>query len=136
MFTQSKHRSFVFVGGLLLAAGIASGLVLEYPKFEIAPGFNYQHDSPLFGTSRTSECAGGGLTLAYNITSLFSLVADLSGCETFGYNDAFGLGTARVHGDAFTYVFGPRINFRKGRVHPFINVNFGAEEVGGPLQQR
>jgi outer membrane protein OmpA-like peptidoglycan-associated protein len=129
MRIKSKHRSLVFAGALLLAAGIASAQ--EYPKFEIAPGFNYQHDAPLFGTSRTSECAGGGLTFAYNITHLFSLVADLSGCETFGFNDPFGLGTTKLHGDAFTYVFGPRFTFRRGsRFQPFLDVNVGGEEVG------
>ncbi len=129
MRIKVKHRSFVFAGGLLLAAGIASGQE-EYTKFEIAPGFNYQHDAPVFGTSRTSECAGGDVTLAYNVTHLFSLVADLSGCDMFGFNNPFGAGTAKLHGDAFTYVFGPRITFRKGRVHPFISVNVGGEEVG------
>ena len=128
MKTKSKHRSFVFAGGLLLAAGIASGQ--EYPKFEIAPGFNYQHDSPVFGTSRTSECAGGVLSLAYNITHMFSMVADLSGCEMFGFNDPYGVGS-KVHGDAFTYVFGPRFTFRRGsRFQPFLDVNVGGEEIG------
>ncbi len=127
MRTTSKHRSLVFAGGLLLAASIASGQ--EYSKFEIAPGFNYQHDSPILGSTRSSECAGGGLTLAYNITHMFSMVADLSGCDMFDYNNPYGVGSG-VHGDVFTYVFGPRFTFRRNsKFQPFVDVNVGGEEV-------
>jgi opacity protein-like surface antigen len=96
---------------------------------ETAPGFSYVHNSPVFGGSQGFNCAGGGGTIAYNVTSMLGIAMDLSGCKVFGLNNSYGIGS-RVGGSEFTYVFGPRITFRKNsRIHPFLELNFGGERV-------
>src|SRR5277367_499193 len=117
----------IFAGALLLAAGTA--LAQDYPKVEMAPGFSFQHNSPVLGGSQSFNCAGGGSTIAVNVSSMFGLAADLSGCKIFGLDNTYGVGS-KVSGSEFTYVFGPRITFRKGRVQPFLEVNFGGERIG------
>jgi outer membrane protein OmpA-like peptidoglycan-associated protein/opacity protein-like surface antigen len=121
------HRAFFFAGALLLAAGMAVAQDY-YPKVETAPGFSFQHNSPVLGGSQSFNCAGGGGTIAFNITSIFALAADLSGCKVFGLDNTYGIGS-KVNGHEFTYVFGPRITFRKGKFQPFFEVNFGGESL-------
>jgi opacity protein-like surface antigen len=122
-----RHGLFVFAGALLFAVGTA--VAQDYPTVEMAPGFSFQHNSPVLGGSQSFNCAGGGSTMAFNVTRMFGLAADLSGCKIFGLDNTYGIGS-KVSGTEFTYVFGPRITFRKGRVQPFLEVNFGGERVG------
>jgi opacity protein-like surface antigen len=123
------QRSFVFAGALLLAAGTAVAQDEGYGKWETAPGFSYVHNSEVFGGSKSFNCAGGGGTVAYNVTSMFGLAMDLSGCKVFGLNDAYGPGS-KLNGSEFTYVFGPRVTYRHwGKFQPFGELNFGGERV-------
>src|SRR2546430_1653945 len=51
------------------------------------------------------NCAGGGGTLAYNVSSVVGIAADLGGCKVF--SNAYGAGNT-IDGNIFTYLFGPR----------------------------
>ncbi len=122
------RRWFVFAGVVLAAAGTAVAQDGSYSKVEMAPGFSFQHNSPVLGGTQSFNCAGGGSTMAYNVNSMFGLAMDLSGCKIFGLDNTYGIGS-KVGGSEFTYVFGPRITFRKGKVQPFFEVNFGGERL-------
>jgi len=123
------HRSFVFAGALLLAAGTAVADDAGYGLIETAPGFTYVHTSPVLGGSQGFDCAGGGSTIAYNMTSMLGVAADLGGCKVFGLDNTYGVGS-KVNGSEFTYVFGPRITFRHlGKIQPFLEINFGGERI-------
>ena len=118
------HRLFVVAGGVLLAAGAAVAQD-SFPKVETSPAFMYIHTGELFGGDKALNCVGGGGTLAYNFTSVIGLAADLGGCKLVGLNNTFGL-ASRATGSEFTFLFGPRLTFnRKGKVHPFFDLNFG-----------
>jgi opacity protein-like surface antigen len=131
---SKTYREKVIVGsvlaaGMLLLAGTAVAQDSDsYPKVETAPGFSYVHNSPVAGGSQSFNCAGGGGTIAYNMTSMFGLAMDLSGCKAFGLDNTYGIGS-KVNGHEFTYVFGPRLTFRKGKFQPFFELNFGGETV-------
>jgi outer membrane protein OmpA-like peptidoglycan-associated protein len=120
------YGSFVFAGALLFAAGTA--VAQDFGKVETAPGFAYVRNTPVLGGSQSFNCAGGGGTIAYNMTSAFGMAMDLSSCKVFGLNNTYGVGS-KLNGNEFTYVFGPRITLRKGRVQPFLLVNLGGERV-------
>jgi opacity protein-like surface antigen len=122
-----KVRNFVFAGFFLCAAtAVAQD---SFPTVETAPGFSYVHNSPVAGGTQGFNCAGGGGTVAYNVTSLLGIAMDLSGCKAFGLNNTYGIGS-KVSGSEFTYVFGPRLTFRKNdHIHPFFELNFGGERV-------
>jgi outer membrane protein OmpA-like peptidoglycan-associated protein/opacity protein-like surface antigen len=121
------HRLFVFAGAFLLAAGAAVADD-EFPRVETAPAFTYVHNSPVLGGSQSFNCYGAGGTIAVNFTSLFGLAADLGGCRVSGLDNTYGIGS-KVHVGEGTYVFGPRITFREGKVQPFIETNFGIEHI-------
>jgi opacity protein-like surface antigen len=128
-YEVNTFKSFVCAGLFLCAAGAAVAQD-DFPKIETAPGFSYQHNSPVFGGSQGFNCAGGGGTIAYNVTSLVGVAMDLSGCKVFGLNNTYGVGS-KVGGNEFTYVFGPRLTFRHVNPHfqPFFELNFGGERV-------
>ena len=113
-----------FVLPILLLLAICSALAQEFPKVETAPAFMYVR-TPIAGQS--FNCAGAGGTLAYNLTSLFGIAADLGGCKIFG--NTLGLNN-KVHGNEFTYLFGPRITFRSSSpFRPFLLVNLGGTRL-------
>jgi opacity protein-like surface antigen len=128
-YMEKVIRGTVLAAGVLLLAGTAVAQDSDsYPKVEMAPGFSYQHNSPVLGGSQGFNCAGGGSTIAYNPTSMFGLAMDLSGCKAFGLDNTYGIGS-KVNGGEFTYVFGPRLTFRKSKFQPFFELNFGGERV-------
>ena len=142
------RRYFVLVGLLLVTVGsaLAQG---EFPKVETAPGFMYIRNNPNLtnayivvppggGTpvtitgSNSFNCAGGGGTFAYNITSLIGIAADLGGCKFFG--NTIGLGNT-INGNQFTYMFGPRITFRNSSpFRPFFDLGFGGDRLSASCQ--
>ena len=123
-----RVRNLVFAGLFLCAAGTAVAQD-DFPKVETSPAFVYVHTSPVFGGTQALNCAGFGGTAAYNVTSLFGIAMDLGGCKAFGFDNTYGIGS-KVNGSEFTYVFGPRLTFRKAaRFHPFFELNFGGERV-------
>jgi opacity protein-like surface antigen len=131
------RRYFVLVGLLLLTAGsaLAQG---EFPTVETSPAFMFIRTSPNFthafsvgGTqisgSNDFNCAGGGGTIAYNLTSLLGIAADLGGCKFFG--NTVGLGN-KITGNQFTYLFGPRLTLRNSSAFtPFFDLNFGGDRL-------
>jgi opacity protein-like surface antigen len=123
------QKTFVFTSLALVVAGTTFAQDLGYGKIEMAPGFSYQHNSPVLGGKQGFNCAGAGSTIAYNVTSMLGFAMDLSGCKVFGLDNTYGIGS-RVGGSEFTYVFGPRLTFRKGKFQPFFELNFGGERVG------
>lgn len=128
------RRCFILAGLLLFASGAA--LAQEsYPRFETAPAFMYIRTSTNFNpfvvngrtvTAQPINCAGGGGTFAYNFSSLIGIAADLGGCKVF--SNAYGLGNT-IDGNEFTYLFGPRLTYRGGRIEPFAEVNFGGMRI-------
>ena len=117
------RKCFVLVGLLLLTAGwaLAQG---EYPTVETSPAFMFIR-TPIAGQS--FNCAGGGGTIAYNVTKLLGIAADLGGCRIFG--NTLGLGNT-IKGNEFTFLFGPRFTIRTASAfEPFFEVNFGGARV-------
>ena len=127
-----KIRSALVLGLVLLFGSAA--FAQDFPKIETSPQFMYIRMSPnLTNTflvngqpvtgSQAINCAGGGGTIQYNVTSLVGIAADLGGCKVF--SNAYGLGNS-INGNLFTYLFGPRLTFRNaGKLQPFAELNFG-----------
>src|SRR5271165_786019 len=86
----------VLAGLLLLVAGSALAQDATFPKVETSPAFMYIRTPVSFNVPNTSpvapgasfnesfNCAGGGGTIAFNLSSVFGLAADLGGCKYFG----------------------------------------------------
>jgi opacity protein-like surface antigen len=136
---EMKIRSAIVFGLVLLFGSTA--FAQDFPKLETSPAFMYIRTPTSFtipdgapvgiaGTSfnESFNCAGGGGTIAYNVSSLFGVAADLGGCKYFGNN--IPALSAKLSGSDFTYMFGPRITYRKSsKVHPFGELNFGGNRL-------
>jgi opacity protein-like surface antigen len=131
-----KIRSAIVLGVALLLGSVAHAQ--DYPKIETSPGFMYIRMSPNLTNafvvngqtvtgSKGINCAGGGGTIQYNVSSLVGIGADLGGCKIF--SNAYGLGNT-IDGNMFTYLFGPRLTFRNSsRFEPFAELNFGGTRI-------
>jgi hypothetical protein len=81
--------------------------------------FNVSANVPGFPPSATYNGNGGGGQLEYNANNWLGVVGDLG-----GYGATATTNGALV-GGAFTYLAGPRVNFRHGKVTPFAQTLFG-----------
>src|SRR5208282_3174195 len=105
------RKPFVLLGLLLLVTGMALAQQ-PYPKVETSPGFMFirtpisgnVEDSGEFHINQSLNCAGGGGTIQYNVTSVLGLAFDGGGCRFFGNT----LGLDRITGNQFTFLGGPR----------------------------
>jgi opacity protein-like surface antigen len=101
-------KRFVLLCALVVCfTGVASAQE-DYSKIDAFAGYSFAHVSANgFGL----DFNGGSASVAYNPTGWLGLVGDFGGYHT----TAFGVG-----GNLFTYMFGPRINFRRGKFTPFV----------------
>jgi len=81
--------------------------------------FNVNANVPGVAPSETFNGNGGGGQVEYNANRWLGVVGDLG-----GYGATSTTNGALV-GGAFTYLFGPRLNFRHGKVTPFAQTLFG-----------
>jgi hypothetical protein len=93
-------------------------------KFEVYDGYYYArfnvNVSATSGTpSETFNGNGVGGQLEYNATKWLGRVGDLAG---YG---ATSTTNGQLVGGAFTHLFGPRVNLRRGRFMPFVHTLFG-----------
>lgn len=113
-----------FAIALLLALLGITGAIraqTETPKLEAYGGFYYARfninaDVSGFPPKATYNGYGGGGQLEYNANNLLGIVGDLAGY--YVPNNGYGAG-------AFSYLFGPRVNLRRGKLTPFAHVLLG-----------
>jgi opacity protein-like surface antigen len=135
---EMKIRSAIVFGIVLLFG--SSAFAQDYPKVETSPAFMYIRTPTSFTVPLTSpiapgasfsesfNCAGGGGTIAYNVSSVVGIAADLGGCKYFG--ETIPAFASKISGSDFTYMFGPRFTYRKSsKIHPFAEVNFGGNRL-------
>jgi outer membrane immunogenic protein len=97
-------------GVLLLFAGTASAQTVE-----VFGGYSYLHVS-VSGTNFTASANGGSASVSFNPRSWLGLVADFGGYTS---------GTGGFNGTVYSYLFGPKIAYRIGRLTPFTQALFG-----------
>jgi outer membrane protein OmpA-like peptidoglycan-associated protein/opacity protein-like surface antigen len=99
-----------------------SGSGSDYPRWEWFMGYSYVNGRVGSGVSSyNANC--GSTNIEYNLNHWFGLVADLG-----GYNVG-KIGGANVNADEFSYLFGPRLNYRFGQDSR--HTLFGQILVGG-----
>lgn len=81
--------------------------------------FNVNASAAGGGPAETFNGNGGGVQLAYNANNWLGVVGEMA-----GYGATATTNGALV-GGAFTYLAGPRVNFRHGKVTPFVQTLLG-----------
>ena len=98
---------------------MGTGATLEVYGGYYDARFNVNADVPGLAYSAAYNGNGGGGEIEYNVNHWLGAVGDFCGFRaTSSPSGAFA-------GAMFTYLFGPRVNFRLGRVTPFAQTLFG-----------
>ena len=98
--------------------------------FEAYAGYNYTRfninaNAPGIAPFATYNGNGGGGQFEYNVNRWLGAVVDLGGfITTSSGNGAFA-------GAGFTYLFGPRVNFLRGKITPFAHLFGGIRTTDG-----
>ena len=116
-----RTHSLLVMICLASGAGIAQESA-PTPKAEVGFNYSYLHLSTAQSTNASQN--GGSGYVEYNLNKVVGLVADF-GAYANG-NTVAGANT----GTTFTYLFGPRFNWRKSRVVPYAQFLFGGADAG------
>ena len=110
-------RLALFCGALLLFAGVASAQ--DAPKAEVFGGYSFLHVTNDGGSANFN---GGTGSLAYNLTPWLGVVGDVGGYH-------WSQSSTDESANAVTYLFGPKISYRRGPITPFVQVLFGGAHL-------
>jgi len=108
-----------FMGASVLGTVLACGATafaqdeVSTPKTEIGLGYSGIHVSASDTVYQRSGNGGFGY-LEYNVNKVVGVVADFGGYANTGKD-----------GRLFTYLFGPRFNWRHSRLNPYVQFLFG-----------
>lgn len=107
---------------ILIAATAAAAMAQEatVPVAEVGMNFSATTINPGAGASLIAAPGGSG-TFVYNLNKYVGAVADLG-----AYHNASDL---NFNPTMFTYLFGPRLTFRKSRVSPYVQTLFGGARL-------
>jgi opacity protein-like surface antigen len=119
-----KNLFVLTVLAVLLAPALPANAQDETTRLEAYGGYDYARfhvNARVNGIppALTFNGNGGGGQLQYNANNWIGTVAYLGG---FGVTSTTN---GALIGGAFTYLFGPRMNLRRGKVTPFIQALFG-----------
>lgn len=111
-------RKVMCLLGLVFLVSL-SAAAQDSSKIDLFAGYSYVHTSP--GIALSSFNANGGVgSVAFNVTSWGSLVAEVGGIH------ASKIGSTDVDATAMTYMIGPKISlFHRSTLSPFAQALFG-----------
>jgi opacity protein-like surface antigen len=84
----------------------------DAPRIEAFGGYTYVHVNDL----GTANLNGGSASVAFKPAGWLGLVGDFGGYEG---------AKSGLNGAILTYLFGPRVSLRRGRITPFVQALFG-----------
>jgi hypothetical protein len=106
-------KRYAFIAGVIcLSASFVKAQQTSTPVFEVGANYSLVHVTTQ-GLGNYGE-NGGSAFAEYNLNKTFGLVADIGGYDS---------GNLGVH--TFSYMFGPRIHWRRSRVVPYAQFLFG-----------
>jgi outer membrane protein OmpA-like peptidoglycan-associated protein/opacity protein-like surface antigen len=103
----------------------------NFPRYELFLGYsNFREMTST--ANRLAWLSGGSASLAINANRYLGFVGDFGGYSNskFGPNAPPTGAVVDSSGNAFTYMFGPRLSLRYSRVTPFVQALFGGVHAG------
>jgi hypothetical protein len=117
-------KVYAFLCGMLLISGVVGHAQEAAPTPRVEVGFNYGFTRVnQGGTASDFTQNGGSGYVEYNINRVVGLVADLGGYHN-GDIDNF-----QIDNTAFTYLFGPRFNWRMKRMTLYTQTLVGGARI-------
>lgn len=119
-------RIILLVAVAFLFGGVA--FAQDNSKFEITGDYSYFRSNPSLGSTWDSQnMNGGGGDITFFPTQHIGIKADFQGYNSSSQCPSASSGfTGCAGGNLFTYMFGPVVKFRMGRLEPFGETLFGA----------
>jgi opacity protein-like surface antigen len=122
-----KLRVVVSLLGFASLFGVAAQ-AQERKTIDVFAGYSYVRANPATSGADSFNLNGGSASVAYNVNSWLSGVAD------FGAYTNSNILNSGVGGTLSTYLFGPRVSYhRYSRVTPFGEVLFGVAHTGADV---
>jgi hypothetical protein len=117
-------KTYAFLSGLLLLSGVVANAQETAPTPQAEVGFNYGFTRVNSGGTVPGFTQNGGSgTFEYNINKVLGVVADLGGYHNGDINNF------QIDNTAFTYLFGPRFNWRTSRLTPYVQMLVGGARL-------
>ena len=113
-------KKMLILLALFLMGGLTAG-AQEQPKVEAFLGYSYVRFIPPSSSGVQSfGLNGGSVSITYNPLAALGFVADIGGYR------AGNIAGAPISLNMYTYMFGPKVSLRRGRLTPFAQALFGA----------
>jgi hypothetical protein len=99
----------------------------DYPRFELSAGYSYGSvDTQGYGTQRQAQGWTGSLTT--NLKRFVGAELEASGRYN-SLNFDFQGNALTANNPYYTFLFGPRFAYRKGKMTPFVHTLFGVDRA-------
>jgi len=119
-------RLKIALGIVLASAAALSAQEVVTPQYEVDLNYSWLHVKSAQGFDDRQRTGNGGSgAFEYNINKVLGVVGD------FG-----GYANTRINDRLFTYMFGPRFNWRHARLTPYVQFLFGGAYVWNDLNTR
>ena len=112
-------KRYAFIAGVLCLSGtFINAQESNTPAIEVGANYSFVHVTSQ-GLAHYGE-NGGSAYAEYNLNKTVGIVADFGGYDSGNFNR-----------HSVSYLFGPRINMRMGRVVPYVQFLFGGVHEWG-----
>ncbi len=106
----------------------------DFHKAEIFAGYSYASMPVLSGRANAN---GWNASATVNVYKWFGLTSDFNGLYGLKGSETIPLGTGtvteQISENFHSFMFGPQISYRKGRLVPFVHLLVGESRVGEKL---
>lgn len=120
--------------GVLLCVCSTAVFAQDFPKAEIFGGYSYASMPLLNGRNNAN---GWNASATVNLYKWFGLTSDFNGLYGLKASQTLQLGsgtvTEQISENFHSFLFGPQISCRKGRLVPFAHLLVGESRVGEKL---
>ncbi len=132
-----KLRS-VLLALLVMSMGVGA-FAQDYSKMEVAVFYSYARFHPSSFIPNAYSLNGGGGSFDYNLTKYFGLEGEFAGFNSNTQHFSIPAGSqicpsgcsGNLQANLFTYMFGPQIGIRTGKIRPFAHVLLGGAHSNG-----
>jgi hypothetical protein len=128
------NRNAILVTLSVLLLGLAAWSQETVPKAELTLDYSYVRYNPARDFAQSYSLNGGGGAVVFNLNRFFGIKVDIQGYGSTthvftvpaGRFPALPAGAvANVQGNLSTFLGGPQIGVRKGKIRPFVHLLFG-----------
>jgi hypothetical protein len=135
-------KKSIWILTLTAVSGVSAFAADGVPKFELTGDYSYLQFNPTITGLQSRAFNGGGGQAQVNFGRFFGIKGDFQGYGSTQWTlnvtspiptsqGIIPIGTYKSNANMFTYMFGPVVGIRTGRIHVFGEVLFGGAASSG-----